>query len=427
MLDQDKITDKHLRWEFLKYEIRKFTINFSKKRGKDENKDRNFLEKELKKLEKNLNNLQINEYYLGCKQKLQNICTKKVNGIRIRSKSNWYENEEKSTKFFLNLEKHRATQGCLRTIIQNKKEINDSQQKNDALCNFYQTFFKEKLSISEECIQSFLDKVSLPKLNENQTFKCEGAITECEHLKALTSMDNDKSLGNDGITKEFYMKFWDAVKEPLCASIQQSSIAGELNTSQKQAIKKLIKKKDRDKRFIKNWRPISLLNVDMKQISKVLASRSKSVISFIVNENLLTKIQMEFIWKGKNPKIKNSTLGNDYEYGGLKNVDIFSKVVSLQCSWTKRLFDNDFCQWKLIPLYLIRQYLGKKIKFHSNLEVSLNSSFLNSIKRYSLDGANIFFHWLLCHQQLNVSLFGLTSIFKLIIKAFIFIISRIGI
>ena len=31
MLDQDKITDKHLRWEFLKYEIRKFTINFSKK------------------------------------------------------------------------------------------------------------------------------------------------------------------------------------------------------------------------------------------------------------------------------------------------------------------------------------------------------------------------------------------------------------
>ena len=60
--------------------------------------------------------------------------------------------------------------------------------------------------------------------------------------------------------------------------------------------------------------------------------------------NLLTKIQMEFIWKGKNPKIKNSTLCNGYEYGGLKNVDIFSKVVSLQCSWIKRLFDNNFHQ-----------------------------------------------------------------------------------
>ena len=68
-------------------------------------------------------------------------------------------------------------------------------------------------------MQSFLDKVSLPKLLENQTLKCEDVITECELLKALTSMDNDKSPGNDGITKELYIKLWDTVKEPLCASI----------------------------------------------------------------------------------------------------------------------------------------------------------------------------------------------------------------
>ena len=52
MLEQDEITYKHLRWEFLKYEIRKFTLNFSNKFVKVENKDRNFLGKELKKLEK---------------------------------------------------------------------------------------------------------------------------------------------------------------------------------------------------------------------------------------------------------------------------------------------------------------------------------------------------------------------------------------
>ena len=57
-------------------------------------------------------------------------------------------------------------------------------------------------------------------------------------------MDNDKSPENDGITKAFYIKFWDVVKEALCASIQQSFIVGELSTSQKQTIIKLIKKKD---------------------------------------------------------------------------------------------------------------------------------------------------------------------------------------
>ena len=126
-----------------------------------------FRKRTKKKLEINLTNFQTNEYYLECKQKLQNIYNKKVNDLRIRSKCNWYENGEKPTKFFLNLEKYHATQGCLRTVIVNKKELNDSQQINDGLYNFYQALLKEKLSLLEERIQSFLDKVSLPKLNEN--------------------------------------------------------------------------------------------------------------------------------------------------------------------------------------------------------------------------------------------------------------------
>ena len=43
--DQSKITDKRLRWEYLKYEIRNFKINVSKNLFKEEDKDRNLLEK----------------------------------------------------------------------------------------------------------------------------------------------------------------------------------------------------------------------------------------------------------------------------------------------------------------------------------------------------------------------------------------------
>ena len=46
---------------------------------------------------------------------------------------------------------------------------------------------------------------------------------------------------------------------------------GHLSISQRQAVIKLIEKKDRDKGFIKNWRPISLLNIDLKIISKALS------------------------------------------------------------------------------------------------------------------------------------------------------------
>ena len=53
-------------------------------------------------------------------------------------------------------------------------------------------------------------------------------------------MDNDTTLGNDGITKEFYVRFRDFLTEPLYASIQQSFLVRELSASQKQAIIKLI-------------------------------------------------------------------------------------------------------------------------------------------------------------------------------------------
>ena len=53
----------------------------------------------------------------------------------------------------------------------------------------------------------------------------------------------------------------------------------------------------------------------------------------------LYKIEKHFIWKSGNSKIKQDTLCKDYENGGLKNIDITFKIISLQCSWVKRLYD----------------------------------------------------------------------------------------
>ena len=67
---------------------------------------------------------------------------------------------------------------------------------------------------------------------------------------------------------------------------------------------------------------------------------------------LLSKIQKEFLWGKNKSKIQHDTLCNDYENEGLKSLDIFSKINSLQCSWIKRLYDEKFHPWKVRPLYL---------------------------------------------------------------------------
>ena len=122
-------------------------------------------------------------------------------------------------------------------------------------------------------------------------------------------------------------------------------------------------------------------------ISKIIHfSLVTNVPMQIINE--LNKIQKEFTWNGSNPKIKHSTLCNKYENGGLKNVDILSKVISLQCSWIKRLYDNSSHPWKIIPSHLIDTYLGKNFKFHSNLCIPANK-----IKRFPIYYKQIFKRW----------------------------------
>ena len=82
-------------------------------------------------------------------------------------------------------------------------------------------------------------------------------------------MENNKSPGNYGLTKEFYITFCNEVKVPLLLALEKAYLVKELSGLQKQAVIKLIEKKGRDKRYIQNWRPISLLNVDVKSVLKM--------------------------------------------------------------------------------------------------------------------------------------------------------------
>ena len=72
--------------------------------------------------------------------------------------------------------------------------------------------------------------------------------------------------------------------------------------------------------------------------------------------DLLHKIQKNFIWQEKKAKIKHSTLCNGYEMDGVKNADLRNKITSMQFSWVKRLFEDDFHDWKIIPLFVISKH-----------------------------------------------------------------------
>ena len=164
--------------------------------------------------------------------------------------------------------------------------------------HFYKTLFAERHQIQNENITAYLSQISILVLTGEQSQTCEGPILENKLLKALKNMSNNESPGNDCLAKEFYESFWENLKKPLCASITKAFHRGELSHSQKQAVIKLIEKKDRDKKFIKNWRPISLLNIDTKLISKVLAERLKNVLPSLISSDQTAYVKGRFISEG---------------------------------------------------------------------------------------------------------------------------------
>ena len=97
---QKGTTDFQARQEFLKYKIRKFSIDFSNLQAQNKKRD---IEKKFKKLQTNTNYSE-NLKYLNCRNKLDKIYKQKINGTKVIDTNT----VKVFHNFFLNLEKSRA-------------------------------------------------------------------------------------------------------------------------------------------------------------------------------------------------------------------------------------------------------------------------------------------------------------------------------
>ena len=97
------------------------------------------MENQLKILEKSLDKDDNLSKYNVIKNELDAIFDHITEGIRIRSKCKWYEHSEKSTKFFLNLEKQRGAQNAIKKRTVDEKEIIYQTHILEYIREFYET------------------------------------------------------------------------------------------------------------------------------------------------------------------------------------------------------------------------------------------------------------------------------------------------
>ena len=119
--------------------------------------------------------------------------------------------------------------------------------------------------------------------------------------KVVESFKNDKSSGEDGFTSEFYLTFFDLIGNDLVNSLNAGYENGKLSISQRRGVINLIPKEDSALNHLKNWRPITLLNVDYKIASKVIAKSMESFLPRLVHSDQTGFVKDRYI--GENVRL----------------------------------------------------------------------------------------------------------------------------
>ena len=288
----NSITDQ---WEFCKFKVRENAIKFGKRRAKERRQEKQKAEENYAKaLADNQDEHIISE--LG--NALHKIYEWEDDVIRFRAGLDHIEKGEKITSFFFRSIEHNRMASNVNRLITTDHPSGTITRKEtmDAIEQHFKATFsdKEKNVHVDESWWQGIKKIT-PELSD----ELDAEVTKNDIAHTLfKQMPEKKAPGNDGLTVSFYRVFWSSISDMVVGSLREGWQKGMFSNSQRQSVIRLIEKKGKDKEKINGWRPISLMNLDIKLFSKVLGGRLRKICKEVIGEEQLAYIESIDIHEG---------------------------------------------------------------------------------------------------------------------------------
>ena len=366
-----QVTNKRLLWELIKMEIRNATILYTKYKAKISRDRAEEIRRQLEQLDDticnnffspDINQLLLN--YDNLKSELQSLYENKGKQAMFRAKCRWVEQGERPTKYFFNLEKRNYNK---KTVWELRLEDETTTTNDKQILNQIEAYFKDLytsvITFSQNEYDEFTQHLQIPKLSDEDRDNLEGPLNYEECKNVLESFQNDKSPGEDGFTVECYKLFYDLLSENLLACLNEAYEENELTISQRRGIITLLPKEDGSLLDLHNWRPITLLNVDLKIAAKAIAKRLETVLPNLIHPDQTGFVKGRYI--GENIRLISDVLDLT------KDQNIPGILVALDF---RKAFDS--LEWPFIMRTLDAFNFGSSIKrwistFYANIESAI--------------------------------------------------------
>ena len=216
------------------------------------------------------------------KKRIKDIEDKMAGGHRIRARIPKFEETEPNITYYAKLEKSKSQKNLIYSLYKKNGEISAGTDEVLATSKeFYSDLYKKGVDTT---LQNKILKSLNTILSNVDKAECEKILQKPEIFDALTELPLGKTPGLDGLPVEFYRNMWSFIKDDYMTMVEQVYQTQNFSyTQRKGAIRLIFKKEDRYNQ--KNYRPVSLINVDVKIITKALAKRIGKVLPSFIYKN----------------------------------------------------------------------------------------------------------------------------------------------
>ena len=204
-------------------------------------------------------------------------------------KTKWYNEGERSNKYFLALLRRKELNGELTELEVDNRIVKNEKEIEIEVTNFYKQLYNQPKIVATETDKNEMLRL-MESLNDGEVERIVSPIT-AEDLKLTLKNTQDSCPGPDGIPYSYLKVTWDWYGPVLLQAWKHSLQTSKLTESHKTSWLRLIPKAGKNIKELKNWRPITLSNCDHKLITKTISRIMTENISRVITGSQTAYLQ----------------------------------------------------------------------------------------------------------------------------------------